>query len=244
MKGLTGLLVAGAMGLLAIGVNMAYLTTKIKNVETIDFIGIRQDRSIDAGKTLKQEHFIKVKLPIDRAQNLDKFVYLWADIQLVVGRPTVRALRGGDLLLLADTQTPAEELTLGENEVLLPIDVGSRSPLIEPGDQVSFIVPSAPTSPGPSVRPGPTDPEEPFDGGPGGAFKVHGPFRVAAIGSRIGSAKVARAHRIQTRNSNQLGIVVKTEGAKYEAKAMSLLQALSTVNSRSVTAVLHSRFDE
>ena len=140
------------MGVLAVGVNMAYLTNKTENVKTVKFIGIRPGQTIPQGTSLSEGHVEEVPVPIHNAANLEKFAHLWDERALVIGRPVTRALNGGDLVMLEDTRTPPIQLQLEKGEVLLPVEVGTRSPLIEPGDDISFIVPIGPTTPAGPLR--------------------------------------------------------------------------------------------
>lgn len=252
MKGLTGLVIAGALGLLGVGVNMAYLHNKTKSIETVSFVGVRDGATIEIGKTIKAAHLEPVPIPTTRAEALKKYVYLWEDRASIVGIPATKMYRGGELVFESDYRTPVPRLTLESDETLLRIDVSTKTSLIEPGDEVSFVVPTAPASSGRRpFPPGPTgeaseSPDTP-PAGPGGGFEIHGPFRVAAIGNRISSREVMQAYKLRQENENQIGIIVKVETnsktgkTQFEARATTLLEAMQNVNSRSVTVILHAR---
>ena len=49
MKGLTGLIVAGVLGLLGIALNWFYLENKAKNLQTVSFLGIKENAGIEVG---------------------------------------------------------------------------------------------------------------------------------------------------------------------------------------------------
>ena len=114
------------------------------------------------------------------------------------------------------------ELDLKSNEVLLTISVSNRSPLIQPGDMISFSVP----------KPNPSNSLEP-------EYELIGEFEVAAIGNQLGSRSVFEAQGIRPVQSNQIGIIVRTENGQLEPKAQTLQARLSSVGSRDTSVVLH-----
>ncbi len=249
MKGLTGLVIAGALGVLAVGVNMAYLHNKTKNIDTVQFVGIKSGQAIQTGEVIRKEFLEPVPIPTNRAESLKEYVYLWADRGTISGTPATRLYRGGELLLLADYRTPPPKLVLGSDEILLPVDVAHRSPLIEPGDMVSFLIPSAPAR---TVRSGTLPPDDALPASPpiGSDPDIHGPFRVAALGNRIASRAVMKAYKIPVQSENQLGIIVKLDPPdaagkrKLQADARNLVNALTMSNSRNIRVILHSDAEE
>ena len=76
MKGLTGLIVALVLGVLAVALNWFYLESKTKNFESIEFLGIKSTDSsevvINSGDTFKESHFEKVTIPAAHARDLEQ----------------------------------------------------------------------------------------------------------------------------------------------------------------------------
>ena len=73
----------------------------------------------------------------------------WKDLPLVVGWPSNRSYRGGELVLQQDIRTPgAKDLNdkLGKDEVAVWIPIDNRtfnSMRVNPDDEVSFILPNS-----------------------------------------------------------------------------------------------------
>ena len=222
MKGLTGLIVAVALGLLGGALNWFYLANKAQNLEMISFLGIQDGTTIKEGAVFKGSHFVEVKIPANRARGLEDFAYLYSDLPLLVDVRAIKPYEGGELVFKQDYRTPPLELDLKSNEVLLTIAVSNRSPLIQPGDRISFSLP----------KPNPTNSVEP-------EYELIGEFEVAAIGNQIGSRPVFEAQGIRPVQSNQIGIIVRTENGQLEPKAQTLQARMNVVGSRDVSVVWH-----
>jgi len=227
MKGITGLIVAIVLGLLGGGLNFFYLANKAQNLEMVSFLGISDGTTIQQGTEFKRSHFVEVQIPANRAQGLENFVYLYSDLPLLETRRAIKSYEGGELVFKQDTQTPPLELDLKPNEVLLTISVNNRSPLIQPADKISFSVP----------RPNPSNSLEP-------EYELIGEFEVAAIGNQLGSRSVFEAQGMRPIQSNQIGIIVRTENGQLEPKAQTLQARLSSLGSRDVSVVLHGSSDK
>ena len=222
LKGLTGLIVAVILGLLGGGLNFFYLVNKSQNMKMVSFLGISDDTVVKQGTEFKRSHFVEVPIPANRAQGLEDFVYLYSDLPLLDTRLAIKSYEGGELVFKQDNQTPPMELDLKSNEVLLTISVSNRSPLIQPGDMISFSLP----------KPNPSNSLEP-------EYELIGEFEVAAIGNQLGSRSVFEAQGIRPVQSNQIGIIVRTENGQLEPKAQTLQARLSSVGSRDTSVVLH-----
>jgi hypothetical protein len=243
MKGSVGIIVAVFLGLIALVLNWYYLYTKTRDIETVEFIGIRSGVEVRAGEVLREEHFEPVPIPAtNNVERLRQYAYLYDDVKTVANIMATRNYEPGDLVLRADYRTPKPELNLKDNERVLLIAVDSRNfvpELVDPGDLISLVIPQldargpTPAVPGegPEVRP-----EVALE-----ANVVRGPFEVASLGSRLGSADVNRANRSVSGQERIVGIRVKVEGNQLERMAMQLLEDLDRTGGRNVQVVLHPR---
>lgn len=160
--------------------------------------------------------------------------------------------------------TPSSTPDTGEGLMWVPVDAKSFVPaLLTPGeDMVSFIfftnraIPtlappdrgSASTSPGKS-EPGKSEADEPEPADmpaaiaarqpAGSTAEVVGPFKVLALGNRMGSAEVMRAAKIPQTQENMIGIQAKMEGGKLEPKTARLFALLDATNFRQVAVYKH-----
>lgn len=237
MKGMQGLAVAAVLGLLGVGLNWVYLSQKTKDIDAMSFIGIAPGTTIGPGDVLRREHLVEVKIPRIHARNLEDFIYLWQDVETVVGIHATRQYQGGELVKIEDYRTPPPELALEENERLIWIAVDSRSfvpSLVDPGDQITFLVPRFRTT---ADSAGSDDSPEPI-----------GPFTIGSLGNRLGSREVMRSGRRSPVQERQVGIIVQVHpkpGAagewELEAKAKTLLTMLQQSNYRNVGVALHPK---
>ena len=170
--------------------------------------------------------------------------------------------------MVEDLKTPPRELQFGQDagsggqeEVATWIPVDNRTfvpSLVVPGDLVSFRVPGSPVglptlaAAGDSQDPDADDPGGPVTPGRGpprpqgssGSSNLIGPFKVLALGNRLGSAQVMRAARIPQQQENVMAISVKLNNKKLEAKAETLFRHLEATNFRGVAVLLHPRTRE
>jgi hypothetical protein len=247
MKGSVGIIVAAFLGLVALVLNWYYLYSKTSDIKTVDFIGIKTP--VRAGDVLLEEHFEPVPIPVreggvddGRIARLREYAYSYADAKTVANIKATRDYQPGDLVLRRDYRTPKPELDLEHNERLLLIAVDGRNfvpELVDPGNEISFIVPRF-------------DSRSPTPAGADGGAEVRsdvlleanemiGPFTVASLGSRLGSADVTRANRGVAGQERIVGIRVMAEGNQLERKAMLLLERLEQSSGRNVQVVLHPR---
>lgn len=261
MKGAAGIAVAVMLGLLGAALNYVYLDNKTRHIETVSFIGLREEARLRPGDPLKEEDLVEVRIPESNAGNLRKFVFLWQDLETVRGIRAIRAYQGGELLRREDYRTPPPELKLAKGQLLVWVSADNRSfvpDLVNPGDRVTFTVPSS-RGPTPAVRPAvvPNAADPGADPGAdlgaaatatrvdGGNIELVGPFVIAAIGSRLGSAEVSKALQGRSVNDFELGIFVRNEGTdaepRMEAKALRLIELTRRVGNQGVGIVLHPR---
>jgi hypothetical protein len=259
MKGAAGIVVALLLGLLGATLNYVYLDNKTRHVKTVSFIGLRDEAKLRPGDPLKEEDLVEVRIPELHVGNLRKFVYLWQDLETVKGIRAIRPYQGGELLRREDYRTPPPELKLSRGQLLVWIAVDNRSfvpDLVNPGDKVTFSVPTS-RAPTPAVRPmlppgggAPTLPQGGADEGTAGrvepaGIELIGPFTIAAVGSRLGSAEVSKAVVGRSMNDFELGIYVRNEGTdsdpRMDAKALRLMELSRRSSNQGIGVVLHPR---
>ena len=256
MKGAAGIVVALLLGLLGAALNYVYLDNKTRHVKTVSFIGLRDDAKLRPGDPLKEEDLMPVTIPEANVGNLKKFVYLWTELETVRGIRSIRSYQGGELLRREDYRTPPPELKLSKGQLLVWVPVDNRSfvpDLVNPGDKVTFTLPTLRMST--AARPAPVEPADPADppspirsaAAPveTGGLELVGPFVVAAVGSRLGSAEVSKAVLGRSMSDFELGIMVKNEGTdldpRMEAKAMRLVELSRRIGNQGVGVLLHPR---
>lgn len=255
MRGAAGIVVALLLGLLGAALNYVYLDNKTRHVKTVSFIGLRDDAKLRPGDPLKDDDLVPVTIPEANVGNLKKFVYLWTELETVRGIRAIRSYQGGELLRREDYRTPPPELKLAKGQLLVWVPVDSRSfvpDLVNPGDKVTFTLPTlraAAARPAPVQPVNPGEPPPPFPAAPaaaeGGGLELVGPFVIAAVGSRLGSAEVSKAVVGRSVSDFELGIFVKNEGTdsdpRMEAKAMRLVELSRRIGNQGVGVLLHPR---
>jgi hypothetical protein len=247
MKGIYGLFLAVALGLVGAAFNYLYLQSKAGQVEMVYFIGIKPGKDLPEGHRLTDQDLEAVPIPKLWVGNLDQYAILDSARSTVLGQAIVRAKPGGSLLLADDLRTPPSELRLEPDEALLwiPVDTKSFVPsLVNPGDEVSFLVsrggPEVPRSAGSVAEElGGTSARIPEPSGP---VEVVGPFTVVSVGSRLGSAEVFRATRMPSSYENVIGIRVKLgSNRELPPEVTKLKQLLDATGYRPVAVMLHGR---
>ena len=256
MKNIQGLIIALALGIAAALLNWAYLNSAAREVEKVDFIGVKPGVTIGRGERLAEGHFVPVPIPKNNIGNLDGYAIRYSNLSTVTAnRNAARTLTGGTLLLEHDLRTPPQELRLKktldpkdlekmglpfdanaeELAMFVPVDTRTFVPsLVKPGDLVSFWTVDAPTRAG---DPGAT---------PGGIPMI-GPFRVLAVGNRLSSAEVMKAAQIPQTQENVMTISIGyvREGAgkkgRLDGRTTELLGYLRATNYRGMGVTLHPR---
>jgi hypothetical protein len=246
MKGIHALIIAAGLGLAGAIVNFAYLSSRAREIETVEFIGIPRDASIARGDKLTVERLEKVRIPRALAEGLKNYAVLWSAVGTVENYPVCRTLSGGSLLLQDDIRTPPPELDLGPGDEVRWIPVDSRRfvpSLVVPGDMVSFEVASlhlaSPLSPDPE-KPA-SGPDSVIESIPKGPTEVIGPFKVLAVGNRLGTPEVMRAAKISQLQEGVLGIRVSPSVTGERELANKLRDRLQATGFRQVGIILHSR---
>lgn len=248
MKGIYGLGVALALGLAGALVNFTYLNAKLKDVEKWHYIGVKKDKNVPRGAILREDDLEVIELPQAWVGSLDDVADRWeVRNTVVVGKPAVRTLSGPRLLLRDDYRTaPNEILALAKGETARFVSVDPRSfvpSLLVPGAEVKFLVPAV-IGPTPAAlpleaTPGGDPPLEPVSSQPkrltGETDDAIGPFTVLAIGNRLASPEVWKAHRMPQMQENVLTIRVNTADASEVERANRLFKRLQAIEFRPVS---------
>jgi len=248
MKGSQGLIVAVLLGVFGLALNYLYLRDRTKGVEMISFVGIKTDTTINPGDLLKEEHLVEVKIPAinvydgrkrDDPADLRKFVYQYKDIDTVKGIRAARPYRGGELVFFADYRTAPRELDLNEGEQLIWVRVASAfvPDLVNPGDEISFILPAEDSE---DDEPTPAGGAVPAAKEPAAEPAEIGPFVVGSLGNRLASRDVMKGSGVSPSQQNDIGLVVET-GKESHTRAKNLLVRLEKTNRRVLGISLVSR---
>jgi Flp pilus assembly protein CpaB len=241
MKNVSGLIIAIGLGVAGAALNWMYLQQESSQIEKVNFIGVRE--RINRGDPIREEGLVPMPYPRATAREMEEFYILWDARQTVVGRTANRPYGEGDLVLRQDLKAPPPELKLrdkNERAMWIPVDTTTFVPsLVVPGNEVSFLVSRA-VAGGPTLAV-PSDGEEatPPPRSQAGSTDVIGPFKVLALGNRLGSAEVMQAAKIPQLQENVITVRVKMEGDKLEPKAQKLWDLLKITNFRQVGVLLH-----
>ena len=238
MKGVQGLIIAAAFGIVGGFCNWIYINRLAENKEKVAFVMIDDSAQINTGDRFQDAHFSVVQIPRENVGNLIETAVLWSDRATAVGYPANKAYRGGEILLRQDLQTPGrKDLSemLAEDEVIVWVSVSSGNivpEMLNPGNLVSFEVPQIPgggvvTS---SSRELPGQPTE-----------LIGPFRILSLGTRTGKREVRRAAGVSSGPEHILAISVRMqEDGEMEPRAARLVRALRLTGDKALRVVLHS----
>ncbi|GAB4153250.1 MAG: hypothetical protein Tsb009_29570 [Planctomycetaceae bacterium] len=220
MKGLQGLAIAAAMGVVGAVCNWFYISQRAADLEKVDFIYVKADAKVNAGDKLKESHLGRVSIPKKFLGNLQRVGVLWRDRKTAVGVTVHRSFTADELLLQSDlTTVPQKSLSqlLGLNERAQPVQVDATTFIasnFNPNDYVYF---SEPPGTG-GLDPAKVNVED---------MEV-GPFRIIAVGDRLGSRDIARAAGMRESRGNILTVPLKIDkDGKYDKKSQKLLALLA-----------------
>jgi hypothetical protein len=240
MKGIQGLLLSLGLGLAGAVCNWFYLERLAGREAKVSFIGIKADAQINVGDTLLDSHLVKVDIPRSAVGNLDQVAPHWSDRPLVVGWPSNRSYRGGELVLQQDIRTPgAKDLNdkLGKDEVAVWIPVDTRtfnSMRVNPDDEVSFILPNSAIG---GASPTPVDGQLPGSSN----SEIVGTFRILELGNRTGRPEVQKAAGSRQANENVIAIVAKFAGGRLDAKSERVTEYMRSTKSQGLQVILHPK---
>ena len=237
MRGLPGLIIAAALGIVGAICNWAYLARQASRMEKEAFVALKGTAQLNLGDRFLDEHLVQVQIPRDNLGNLNEIAVYWKDKASVLGLSATKAYRGNELLLWQDLQTPSTRdfsHLLAKNEIAFWVPADSRSFVAErvsPGNLISFIFPNAATAPrtGNSAKPVVKS----------AGSTIIGPFRILSLGARTGDRDPRQAYGRSSGQENLIGIGVKVEEGQMEPEADRLFQILST-NPSPPKILLHS----
>ncbi|HZZ73395.1 MAG TPA: hypothetical protein VFE24_14165 [Pirellulales bacterium] len=244
MKTNLAVLIAIVMGVAGGILNLIYLRDASSSMEEVSFLAIKPGLTVRAGELFKEDHFAKLSIPKNSVGLLGATAEPWASLGAVINTRANRNYDGGEVILHQDIKTPPTELKPGPNEqeLWVPVDTRSFVPsLLNPGEYVSFLVPTAALNGAAPAKEKEkekeSNPDE--DAGPSPAalaeqtgIEVIGPFRVLAVGNRLGSYDVWKGHNLSQQQENVLTVAVKTEGGQLDPKARKLWKLLQQSASR------------
>ncbi|MBU4398900.1 MAG: hypothetical protein KKE86_06135 [Planctomycetes bacterium] len=245
MKGIQGLILAIGLGVAGALFNWAYLAGRSSREEMVAFVGIKGNVTVNRGEMLRDDDLVPVRIPLRLVGNLKDFAMLYGDKGTVIGQRVCRNMTGECLLLRDDLTTPPQKLDLeeGESVMWIPVDTRAFVPsLVKPGDMVSFLV-SRPSLPTPAVPGRPRGPADDGDDSPSGPIETIGPFKILALGNRLGSSEVMRAAKVPQLQESVLAIRVSDHVAGERRMAEKLWSLLQAANFRNVGVTLHNRKD-
>ena len=239
MKGLQGLLIAAALGVVAAVCNWLYVNRQAAGYERVSFVGVRASAQVNAGDTFEESDFERVEVPQQYLGDLDKRAVRWADRSTATGLKAARSYFNDEILLVQDLTTPAQRNLseiLGENEAArwVPADPATFVPRhFNPGDLVSFVVPVAGGT-GRSTGNGTDAPQAVLT-------ETIGPFEILALGDRQGRAELLRSRGASVGQENKIAIRVKVKGNGLDDPAAErLFQLLHQNGYKGVEVMLYS----
>jgi len=239
MKGAPGLLFAIGLGIVGAFCNWLYLANKGKQLEMVDFIAIAEDVKINPGDKFNEAHFMPLSIPQNAVGNLDKVAVFWKDRATVVGEPATKSYSPGEILLQRQIRTPPEmdikKLLMPDERLLwIPVDTRTFVPsLVNAGDNVSFIVPRL------TLASSPVEGDENAEKRAASSTELIGPFRILALGNRLGSQEVLRAAGVTASQENVMAVAVKMVGNEFDEKGQKILDNLRLTNFQQVQVILH-----
>jgi hypothetical protein len=237
MKGLPGLLIALGFGVLGALCNWLYIDQKSRDFEKVEFVAIADGVTINAGDRFKRTDFAPVSIPRISVGNLDKAAFQFRDVETLVDMPAIRSFTPGEIVLRQDLRTPPLDdirTKLNRNELLMWVPVDTRTfvtALVNPGDEVSFIVPRLTPAPANGDTASTDDPT-----------RMLGPFRILSVGNRMGSLDALRAAGMTQQQENVLSIAVTVRAdGTLDDRGQELARILRLTNFQSAQVYLHPK---
>ena len=234
MKGLPGIVIAAALGIIGAFCNWFYISNQARNYDRVSFVGVKPDAGIKVGDRFRLEHFVPVPVPKSFVGELDKTAILWIDREAATAHRARKTYRGGEVLFWHDLRGVAQQdLTerLGNDEVLFQVVVDASTFIPEhfdPDDEVEFFVPQA-LGPRPAGTGTSAAAETP-------ATPTVGKFRILALGGRKGKRDIAQAYNRRPVRENIVTIALKHP---FDAKAEELFSLIATSGGRGVRMIKH-----
>lgn len=232
MKGMQGIAIAAALGVVGAVCNWLYVAKQAQDYEKVDFVVIKSGARINPGDVFKEEHFDKVSIPRRNLGNLERIAVRWEHRGTVVNFPAIKSYAGNELLLDPDVVTPSRKSPneqIGEDQITFEVPVDSTAFVSEnynPGDYVYFLLPMS--LPRGTAQ---TDDLE---------KKIAGPFKILALGNRTSSREVHRAARGRSSREDVITVGLTFKDGKFDEMAEDLLEILRLSGGKGVRVAQQS----
>ena len=239
MKGVQGIVIAVALGIVGAVCNWFYISKQARDFKKVSFVAIDSSAQINLGDKFLDKHFERVDIPLRTVGNLEKVAVLWEDRGTVVGMAATKSYVGGEILLGQDLKTPAQGdlgRLLGEDEVAYPVPVDPRVFVpdnFNPGDRVEFFLPQYIKS-----RPARVSVSSEFSRK--NTENIVGPFRILALGNRKGTRQVREAFRQRSKQEHVITVSLTFRNRSFDEKANHLFRLLTQAGGRGLQVITHS----
>lgn len=226
MKGVQGLAIAGAMGVVGAVCNWFYISQRARDLEKVDFVYIKNDARVNEGQKFKESHFGKVSIPKKHLGKLERIAVLWRDRRTAIGYTAHRSFTSDELLLREDLQTLTRKSVselLGPDEISRTVLIDSTAFVaanVNPTDRVLFFPPTTLRGAGANKQ---------------ARSAAAGPFRILAIGNRLGSTDVAKAAGIRASRGNSITVPLTFKDGKHDANSQKLLDLIAASGGKGLT---------
>lgn len=240
MKGAQGLLLSLGLGIAGAICNWLYLNRLASNEARVSFIAIKADSQVNVGDILREDQMVPIEIPSSAVGNLPQVAPRWRERSLVIGWPSNRSYRGGELILHQDVQTPAakdlnEKISKNEVALWIPVDMRTfNSARVNPDDEVSFILPRNAGAPTAVVGENETAPVS-------STHEIVGPFRILEIGNRTGRPEVQRASGVRQTVDSSITIVARLENGQLDAKTERITDYMRSSKAQGLQVILHPK---
>ncbi|MSR59653.1 MAG: hypothetical protein EXS05_18760 [Planctomycetaceae bacterium] len=248
MKGVPGLLIAVGLGIVGAFCNWLYLAQKGLEIEQVHFIIVDDGTKINAGDRFTKAHFRRISIPKNAVGDLEKGAPLWSELETVVGMAATKSYGPGEIILRQHLRTPPETdikklLAPDERVLWIPVDTRTFVPsLVNAGDQVSFVV-SRMNHGAPPLVSAPGGGEDTRPNASKAATEIIGPFRILALGNRLGSSEVLKAYGGTAAQENIMAIAVKITAGVLDERGQQISDLLRLTNFQQVQVLLHPSGD-
>jgi Flp pilus assembly protein CpaB len=240
MKGIQGLTIAAGLGIVGAVCNWLYLDRLGADLEKVAFIAIADGAQVNIGDRFTENDLVSVEIPRRNVGNLEQIAPKWEARSTVIGARASKRYYGGEIVLIQDLETPARtdlNRLIGKDErvMWLPVNTSTFLPSkVNPGDEVSFVVSRA-TGGTPTLA----DDGGSTPGIDGRSSEIIGPFRILALGERMGRRELQQAAGDTLGRENVVAISVRIEGNRLEPKAERIAEILRLTNFQQVQVLLH-----
>jgi len=240
MKGVQGIILAAIFGIVGAICNWAYIYRQAQEYDTVSFVKIARGSRLNRGDRFKETDLEELKVPEKNLGNLQDVAVLWRDRGDIIGQIAARTYSEADIILREAATKPGvkdfAEL-LNADDVAFSIPVDSRTFVTErvnPGNMVSFALPTfAPSE------------EKEKNPKPGGETKIFGPFKILALGTRLGDKQtvIAAGKSAGPENVITIGVPYKegANGKKHLPEEVDEMLKLIRLNgNKNVHVMIHS----